>query len=312
MSENTKKYYQEADKGRKDNKEKNKFGSEGSLLSMLLPSILGMCLCCILFLGTTWAWFTSSATTGVATIKAGSFRVESVKFGDSVLTRKDGGVYLLESDENKKLTITSTGDDLNVYYKLTFNKPETAEEKVYFTDSMKLSNGKLVYSVNIKGGKDYTLKVEPFWGGLPNTISEEQKIKDNIELSTHANQILQASNLSSATEKDTTKVEEQENSQTDETVPADPDVIQGQDNSVESGDAATSSENQAGEENSEQPPANTEKSADSKQPAEQPESVDPEETAGSEQAIDSGEATDSEQSAAPGENSGINQGGGEE
>ena len=44
----------------------------------LYASVMSLVLCCVMLIGTTFAWFTDSATTGVNKIQAGTLDVELV------------------------------------------------------------------------------------------------------------------------------------------------------------------------------------------------------------------------------------------
>ncbi len=56
----------------------------------LIVSFIAIALCCVLFCGASFAWFTDTGTTGVNTVTAGRFGVEAVNGdGESLAGRND-------------------------------------------------------------------------------------------------------------------------------------------------------------------------------------------------------------------------------
>jgi len=51
----------------------------------LLASVLALALCCVMLLGTTFAWFTDTATTAVSSIQSGTLKVDLVDANDATL-----------------------------------------------------------------------------------------------------------------------------------------------------------------------------------------------------------------------------------
>ncbi len=105
-------------------KRKNK---EDGIFSMLMPSFLGIGVCAICLMGSTFAWFTASQSTGVAVIKSANFIV-STEVKDAAtkeLTNPINGIYTLSKGEYS-VTIASTGTAGKGYCEIILGEDENA------------------------------------------------------------------------------------------------------------------------------------------------------------------------------------------
>lgn len=63
---------------------------------VLITSISSLLLCCLTFLGTTYAWFTDSVTSGVNTIQAGSLQVDLVNENNESIVGKQAVFHMTD------------------------------------------------------------------------------------------------------------------------------------------------------------------------------------------------------------------------
>ncbi len=113
-------------------------------ISMLLPSILGICLCAICLVGGTFAWFTASQGVPTQTIVAAEYSVATtVTYADTPVEALNGA-YMLEAGEKYTVTLKATGTASTGYcvvklngeiYKPTVQFPtkDNTEKEIYFT-----------------------------------------------------------------------------------------------------------------------------------------------------------------------------------
>ena len=85
-------------------KKRQEGSGEQDMLSLLLPSFIGILLCLICLTGMTWAWFTSAITT-TSTISGASFNIEvEIKETDtSGAFEGTNGSYALEANKDYQL-----------------------------------------------------------------------------------------------------------------------------------------------------------------------------------------------------------------
>lgn len=82
------------------------------MVKILIPSLIGIGVCVICFLGTTYAWFTDNISIPIQSIQSADYSLKIViKDGDSIVNDNDG-VYILSPKEQGKgyeVSITATG-----------------------------------------------------------------------------------------------------------------------------------------------------------------------------------------------------------
>ena len=75
----------------------------------LLTSILAICLCLVMLIGSTFAWFTDTASTGVNTIQSGTLKVDIVDTTDAQNSLKGETLKFVQMTENNGLTTPESG-----------------------------------------------------------------------------------------------------------------------------------------------------------------------------------------------------------
>ncbi len=139
---------------------------DSGIYRSLGSSVVGMALCAACLCGTSWAWFTASASTEVQAIQAASYAVDVTATGANDVKSTDGGV-----------TVSGTGT-----YSVTIKPSDDSTAStgyccVKFGDvdyyTQQLDAGGITFTVNSDEGQALTITSQ--WG----TYSGEASLKDN-------------------------------------------------------------------------------------------------------------------------------------
>lgn len=132
-----------------------------SIWHILAPSLIGLFLCIACFCGTTWAWFSVSRSSNIASVKTASYEV-NIGLTDSSQTNKiellDGkSTYRANLSENHSYTfcLEAEGEATTGFCKITFEGME------YYTDQI-AKDSSLSFTVNTSQNKE--IQIECFWG----------------------------------------------------------------------------------------------------------------------------------------------------
>ncbi len=130
------------------------------LFSMLLPPIIGICICAVCLAGGTFAWFTASQDVSTQAIVAAEYSVESTVINAEVHIEAQNGAYTLEAGKEYTVTLKATGTASTGYcvvklngeiYKPTVQFPttESADKEISFTLAM---NEKAILTIGPQWG----------------------------------------------------------------------------------------------------------------------------------------------------------------
>ncbi len=124
--------------------------------SMLMPSVLGICICAVCLAGSTFAWFTASQSTATQTIQAANYNVTTVvTISNETPISEQNGVYHLEKDTTYEVTLTAKGDATTGYCILDFGGSKA------YTDQ--IAKGTSI-TINLKMNESATLEITAVWG----------------------------------------------------------------------------------------------------------------------------------------------------
>lgn len=147
---------------------------------ILAPSLLGFCVCAICLCGTSWAWFTATRTSGVASITAATYTVNiAVKENgaEKAPTENDGGfVISLDGDKDYEISITANGTAKSGYCTVKWG------DKAYYTEPILKGNDAFVVNVKDLSGD---LTITTHWGSCTETdniIASGTTIAENGEV----------------------------------------------------------------------------------------------------------------------------------
>ena len=141
----------------------------------LISSLLSIFVCISLLCLTTYAWFTSTISTSVETIKSSTYSL-SYKIGD-------GDEIAISYDEDNYTSYTVSEDSVSIVLKAlgtgTGYCVIKINEDIYYTDQITIDTS---YTFTLDGANSYTITFIPCWGQLSSSI-EGTKIENNSTLS---------------------------------------------------------------------------------------------------------------------------------
>lgn len=151
------------------------------IMPLLLPSILGICLCLICICGMTWAWFSASISAPAQKMTAAYYEitVESVMDGDAAIAAEKDG-YNLEADKLYRVTLKASGSVKECGgYCLIENKE--AAIKLYTSSIMPENSLVIEITPTVSGIYTFT----GVWGSIPTgTENIIQGVETDSEAST--------------------------------------------------------------------------------------------------------------------------------
>ncbi len=140
-------------------------GGDASIYRSLAPSLAGMALCTVCLCGTSWAWFTATATTSVEAIQTSTYVVDA-SVNDSKCQKNTDGItsYEFSNAGTYSVVLAPVGTATTGYCVLKFGGD------TYYTPQ--LTTGSMTISVVSAGNQ--TLTITPQWG----TYVYDATIKD--------------------------------------------------------------------------------------------------------------------------------------
>ncbi len=145
---------------RGENSQQNK---SDSIFALLLPSLLGIFICAVCLMGSTFAWFTASQSTATQTIAAANYEIKTDVIGVEESKTKTvaatNGIYNLASGKYS-VKLTASGDATTGYCILDFGGT-----KVYTNQIAKESAVDLTLNIN----QPVKLKITAVWGTYSGT-----------------------------------------------------------------------------------------------------------------------------------------------
>ncbi len=130
---------------------------------LLMPSILGICICAVCLAGSTFAWFTASQSTAAQTITAASYDVKVTIAPEIPL---ENGAYSLKAGTAYKVVLDAGSSTAATGYCVL----ELGGTKVV---TQQFSQMSITIDLDIK--EDVSLKVIPQWG---TSASKEEKLQN--------------------------------------------------------------------------------------------------------------------------------------
>ena len=148
-------------------KREEKVKRDDGFLHILVPSVVGACVCAVCLCGVSWAWFTESASIGTSTIKTPE-RYEiavSVSDSDNNSLIALNGEYILSG--NYTVTLTASGTNgATGYCKVEIG------DVTYYTDQIFVEST-LTFKVTAQA--EVTVTITPKWGSCA-VGTDENKI----------------------------------------------------------------------------------------------------------------------------------------
>ena len=157
--------------GKRMQKEKH----SDTIVHILAPSVLGLCICAVCLCGMSWAWFTASTAASATTIRSATLRIEKVKLDDRELTSDGNGRYtitqkLTEGSYTLSFKATENSTATEGFCKISIKIGNSAETPYYTEDIADKTAHTVTITVNNISNENVTITVEPIWGSLPEDI----------------------------------------------------------------------------------------------------------------------------------------------
>lgn len=147
---------------------------EKSISRLLMPSVVGVLLCMICLIGTTWAWFSANTQSGTNRITAAHFSLSvAVTSADgAALEKGESGSIALPADGAYTVTLTADGTAEKGYAIVKIGDVD------YYTEQI-LKGNSFAFTIQT-GAAGTTLSVDAAWGAVqgenPNVIAEGAEI----------------------------------------------------------------------------------------------------------------------------------------
>ncbi len=129
-------------------------------VSMLLPSVLGICICMVCLAGGTFAWFTATQDVSTQSIVAANYDIETTVMDGSTVLEPQNGTYKLEADKEYQVTLKATGTASTGYCIVKMNG-EMFQPTVQFPTA-KDGSKEITFTLDMKEGA--VLSIEAQWG----------------------------------------------------------------------------------------------------------------------------------------------------
>lgn len=130
--------------------------TEAAMTRSIMAAVIGIVLCMACLFGTTWAWYSSSVTSGVSVTEGANFDF-SVDITENVV--ETDGVYTFEGGEHT-VTLTKTGTAEKGFCKVEAKKSgEDSETTSYYIVDFTSQE-----SIEFIAKGSGTLKLIPMWG----------------------------------------------------------------------------------------------------------------------------------------------------
>ncbi len=146
-----------------------------NIFKLLMPSLLGICICAVCLMGGTFAWFTASQSTATQTITAANYEVTTI-VNDGTVTPSENGIYTLAAGIDYKVQITANGSATTGYCVIQLNDDEPLHTEQFPTKDDANKNS-IVFTIHTD--KQTTMQITARWGS--STKAEEEKIKNGSE-----------------------------------------------------------------------------------------------------------------------------------
>lgn len=142
---------------------------------VLAPSVIGIFICAVCLCGASWAWFTSTTSAGMNTIRSATFQISDVQVVDeydnnSTVSPGEDGKYTLDQG-TYTLSFKAAEDNTSSkgYCCITVYKEDETAGTNYYTNNL----GTDTYTVTVYNNESgIAVKIEPFWGDVTYKVTD--------------------------------------------------------------------------------------------------------------------------------------------
>lgn len=136
------------------------------LARILAPSVLAICVCTLCLCGTTWAWFTATASSGTAVLQSSSYKLAyQTDTTDAAATDfTETAVVAVPADGRCGITLSATGTEGAAGYCSVQVGDET-----YYTEPIFVGGDS--FSFTVTGDPGAEIQLTPKWGSYSGTAT---------------------------------------------------------------------------------------------------------------------------------------------
>lgn len=136
------------------------------LARILVPSVLAICVCTLCLCGTTWAWFTATASSGTAVLQSSSYKLAyQTDTTDAAATDfTETAVVAVPADGQCSITLSATGTEGAAGYCSVQVGDETCYTEPIFV-------GGDSFSFTVTGDPGAEIQLTPKWGSYSGTAT---------------------------------------------------------------------------------------------------------------------------------------------
>lgn len=137
------------------------------LARILAPSVLAICVCTLCLCGTTWAWFTATASSGTAVLQSSSYKLAyQVDTADTAAATDftETAAVAVPEDGRCGITLSATGTEGAAGYCSV-----QVGDKVYYTEPIFV--GGEAFSFTVTGDPGTEIQLTPKWGSYSGTAT---------------------------------------------------------------------------------------------------------------------------------------------
>ncbi len=149
------------------------------LISMLMPSVVGMLMCCVCLVSVTLAWFSADVRSQPVSLTAANFELayNVTQVGGASVDSGDGTYTLAEGEYT--VTLTPSGTASGGYCIVTVNGEKHYTERIENTTAARAAGSPFTFTIKVTGGS-ITCSFEAVWGTYSGT--DESKIINTGEI----------------------------------------------------------------------------------------------------------------------------------
>ena len=139
------------------------------LARILAPSVLAICVCTLCLCGTTWAWFTATASSGTAVLQSSSYKLayqtDTADTTDAAATDfTETAVVTVPADGRCSITLSATGTERAAGYCSV-----QVGDEVYYTEPIFVGGDS--FSFTVTGDPGAEIQLTPKWGSYSGTAT---------------------------------------------------------------------------------------------------------------------------------------------
>ena len=140
------------------------------LARILAPSVLAICVCTLCLCGTTWAWFTATASSGATVLQSSSYKLAYQTDTPAATDFTETAVVAVPADGQCGITLSATGTEGAAGYCSV-----QVGNEVYYTEPIFVGGDS--FSFTVTGDPGAEIQLTPKWGSC--AVREEANTVKN-------------------------------------------------------------------------------------------------------------------------------------